>query len=603
VRRHVADAKFTRVQYDPREYPEWAGETFPDYTRMAVWYCEEVIAGRVPTTAWETMACERFLRMKRLAESGRAPYYWDDACVTDCCSFLEELRHVKGFEGKIVLEPVQCFWVAAIMGFRDQETDLRWTIAASWWIPRKNAKSTLAVGLVFYCLNFEDEPGAECVISAGTEDQAKIPYTMMTQTIDAVPMLKKHLQVSYTQAEMNFNKTGAKIKVATSVAKNKDGENPHVVLAEELHAQNQDLIGVLRTAMGSRRNPLFLTISTAGRDVNAPAYSDWQSNIDVLEGKQENDRLFCVIYAADKSDEGRAFDLSLIEKVNPLWGVSLFPASIEQEKFEARKNEAKRNEYLRTRLTIWSRAAGNLISVPGWNLCATKLSLRDLQGYRMFVGIDLASRSDLNAATFLVEVDDCLFAAFRYWLPRHAERMRDDRFAEEFLKWHREGHLQLTDLHGGTYADHRVILNEITEMVEGHNVIGFAIDDYQANIMASEIELKGHAVYFVKKTARELTPSTDDVIARVGNVDLLQHDGNPISSWCAGNVVGRYDENDNVLPKKATKGSKANIDGMDSLILANAIRLEFNAGTLGKDKSKVQLPNPFLKRGLIGHAA
>ena len=604
MRRHVADKRFARVRFDPKQLPEWKDLDFADYVGMAVWYCQEVLAGHVPACEYEQLACRRFLMMKAQADAGTAPYIWSDADVCDVCFFIENLPHTKAFKGYIVLEPVQCFYLAAIFGFREKQTGLRWVRSVSLWIPRKNAKTTLSVGISLYCLTCEGEEGAELTISAGSEKQAHIPFDAMRDTIKKDEDLSDFYRAKHTAEYIELRSVGAKVTLATAKAENLDGYNPHIVLAEELHAQSQKVIGVLRTAMGSRSNPLFVTISTAGRDTNAPAHDDWTSNIAVLEGRMRNDRLFCVVYAGSKEDEERKFDIRVIEKLNPLFGVSLNPTSIQEEIFEAQKSESKLNEYKRTRLNIWSRAAGNLLSVENWNACAdVTLSLDAFKGFPIYVGIDLASRSDLNAVVYLTKVDETVYMVGRYWLPRNAERMKNDQFADQFLAWAAEGALTLTDLHEGTYIDADVILADVLETLEGHNVVGVAIDDHQGNLLASAIERKGYTTYFVRKNAKSLTPSTEDIIGRTQTPSLFQHDGNPVSAWCAGNVVGYFDQNSNVLPKKEKPNSKANIDGIDALILANAIRLDNEAGTLGTDPRSRPETNPYLHRGLAGFAA
>ncbi|WP_257837792.1 terminase large subunit domain-containing protein [Phenylobacterium sp. J426] len=251
---------------------------------MGVWYAEEVMAGRVPACRFEVLACERFLRMRREALAG-GPMVWSDAHVVDVCAFIEKLPHVKAFDGTIVLEPVQCWWLAAIFGLRERRTGLRWVRNVRLWIPRKNAKTTLSVGIVLFCTNYEGEPGAEAVISAGSEAQAGIPYGAIRATLDKDEDLADALGASHTRDEASFGQTGGVIKLAHSRAKNLDGLNPHVLLQEELHAQDQAVIGVLKTAQGARQAPLDLGISTAGRDINAAAHDDWKACVAVLEGR------------------------------------------------------------------------------------------------------------------------------------------------------------------------------------------------------------------------------------------------------------------------------------------------------------------------------
>ena len=574
------------------------GREFPDYPSIAIWYCEEVVSGRVNSPLEEIQSCQRFLDMVKKAKAGKEDYYWSTDHVVDVCGFVEELPHIKAFQGKIVLEPVQCWWLAGIFGFREMGTNLRWVSNVSIWIPRKNTKTTLATGICLYCANCENESGAEIVISAGSEAQAHIPFDAISATVKKDEELQKVWAARITHDYIYFKKTDAKITVVHSKAQNLDGYNPHVVLAEELHAQSQAVIGVLRTAMGARRNPLFMSISTAGRDTNSPAYEDWKAGRTILAGKMRADRTFTVMYAGSEEDSNRRFDPKVIEKINPLYGVAILKARIEDEILEARKSEGKLQEFLRTRINVWTRAAGNLISLDSWNECEDlKLDLDVFKGYPIFVGIDLASRSDLNAAAFLAAVDGRLYTVGRYWMPREADRMKEDRFSDAFLGWHRDGWLQLTE---GTWIDQRVILKEVCEILEGHQVIGIGVDDYQADHISKEFEDRDFPVFIVRKSARHLTPSTEDIIGRVKDPKLFQHDGNPISAWCASNVVGYWDANDNVLPKKEKKNSKANIDGVDALIIANALRLDWEAGVLGKSEKEKAKTNPYLRRGLAG---
>ncbi|WP_187294385.1 terminase TerL endonuclease subunit [Methylobacterium sp. B1] len=576
-------------------------QAFPDYVGMAVWYCEEVASGRVPACDEERQGCQRFLDMRAHALTGKADFVWSDAHVIDVCDFVSKLPHVKAFAGLIVLEPVQCWYLAGIFGFREKATGLRWVRTVRVWIPRKNAKTTLSAGVVLYCANFEGEEGADVVVSAASEDQARIPYDVIRKMLGKDEDLREMTGAVDIKDGCEFTASGGTIKLAHARAKNLDGFNPHVLLQEELHAQDQGVIGVLKTAQGSRQAPLDLGISTAGRDVNAPAYDDWKVCRQVLAGRLNAPRMFIAMYAGSEADKDLCFDPATVEKLNPMWGISLNPTSIEEEAFEGRKSESKRQEYLRTRINFWSRAAGNLVSLESWERCADpKLKLEVLKGFPLYVGIDLASRSDLNAAAYMVKAGDRVYATADYWLPAKCERLQDDRFADAFLAWHRQNWLRLTP---GTFIDYRVILRQILGTLDGHNVVGVGLDDYQANLMASEIEAAGYQVFIIQKNARNLTAATEDLVARTTDPELFQHDGNPITAWCAGNVVGHYDQNANVLPKKEKPWSKANIDGFDALVEANALRLDHEAGQLGASAKKPAEINPYLTRGLAGASA
>jgi phage terminase large subunit-like protein len=600
VSRLAADKLFDEIEFDPAEFPDLAGETFPDYPRMASWYCEQIVAGKVLACKEEVSACRRYLEMVKEAKSPKSPFYFSDAHVVDFCDFFEKLPHTKGFEGSFVIEPVQCFWAAAVFGFRERETHLRWTRKASIWAPRKNGKTAFGAAVILFCANCEGEVGAECVISAGSESQAHIPYDTIRAMLEAEPDLKKAFGAYDTNDFTDFLKTGGSIKLATARAKNLDGLNPHLVFEEELHAQSIEVINVLETAQAARRNPLVFSISTAGRDVNAPAYDDWKTCLAVLDGRLKAPRLFTAMYAADKEDDENRFSPAVIEKLNPLYGISLNPEALEEEIHKARQSEERLNEYRRTRINVWSRAAGNLINVEDWRACGDRtLSLDAFRGYPMYVGMDLASHSDLNAVCFLVRVGPTIYSVIKYWLPQESPRFRDDRYADQFGEWARNGNLVLTP---GNYADQEKILQAVKDEMNGHHVTAIGSDTYQHVFLSGALSTEGYQCFAIPKTAKYITRPTDDVVARTKNTELLQHDANPVSEWCAGNVVGHRDANDNVLPKKEKRMTGASIDGMDALINANAVRMHFEAGLLLDDKG-MPPPNPYLNRGLAGYAA
>lgn len=589
VRRAVAEQLFKPVEFQ--------GDQVSDFAGMAEWYCQMVVNRKVNACMRERQACLRFLHMLQEAKKPACEYYFSPNHVADICGFTESLQHSKGFEGYIVLEPVQIWWLAACFGFREKDTDRRWVREIALWVPRKNGKTELVKSIVLYCLNYEGERGADGAICAGSENQARIPYKAITSTLDAEPDLKDWLIAKHTLEKAVFKRTGAELLLLAGRAPNLDGLNPHIVLAEEVHAQHQEVIGVLKTAQGARTQPMWVGISTAGRSTVGAAYDGWRSDQQILEGKVQASRVFVAMYEPDDGDADRRFDPQVVEKLNPLYGVALQAASLETEVREARKSPSKLQEYLRTRLNVWARAAGNLLSVEKWNACGDPtLDLDAFKGYPLYVGFDLASAGDLNSAAFEVEVEGTLYVITRHWIPERSPRFDDDRFSDQFTHWRDTGALTVTK---GTHVHHPTILHDVLKMIEGHNVAGLAFDRFQADYLMGEMEGLAYPVFTVSKSARDITRATDDLIARHQDTARLQHDANPVTSWMAGNVVGYYDQNDNVMAKKEKQGSPMSIDGIDATINGNAARMADDAGIMGEGVKKI-VPNPYLTRGLAG---
>ena len=60
---------------------------------------------------------------------------------------------------------------------------------------------------------------------------------------------------------------------------------------------------MLLTAMGKRRHPLLLSISTATGNNAGIGKQLWDYAVRVLEGTQEDERLFALIYTLDPEDD------------------------------------------------------------------------------------------------------------------------------------------------------------------------------------------------------------------------------------------------------------------------------------------------------------
>ncbi len=86
---------------------------------------------------------------------------------------------------------------------------------------------------------------------------------------------------------------------------------------DEIHAhRTHDLLNVLQSAAGGRRNPLFLFTTTEGYETPGPWPEMRRFGQQVLEGVIEADHFLAVFYAIDDKDD--EFNENIWEKANPL---------------------------------------------------------------------------------------------------------------------------------------------------------------------------------------------------------------------------------------------------------------------------------------------
>jgi phage terminase large subunit-like protein len=248
---------------------------------------------------YERLSQERHERDLELAQqpSGHPRKLWFDAPAGDrAVQFVEGYcQHHKGeWAGKpLLLSDWQRSIVRQIFGWKRADGTRRYRIAYVE-VPRKNGKSTLAAALGLYLLVGDQEPGAEVYSSATKREQAKIVWDEAFKTVKKSPKLQRFVRAF--RNNLHCERLGSKFEPLSADAGTLDGLNPHGNIIDELHAhKDRGVWDVLDTAMGARRQPLTLAITTAG--TYDPESIGWQQHdyaCKVLEGVVQDDVVLCV---------------------------------------------------------------------------------------------------------------------------------------------------------------------------------------------------------------------------------------------------------------------------------------------------------------------
>ena len=159
-----------------------------DYAAIATQYARDVVDGRILACKWVRLACRRHLAdLERDAAGWR--YTWNPELEGQegkkyrpgdrACHFVELLPHIKDDwrlsatrGARLLLEAWQVFVVCSTFGWVDRDTGRRRFRVADLFVPRKNAKSTLAAAIGLYEGFVEREHGAEVYSGATSEKQA-----------------------------------------------------------------------------------------------------------------------------------------------------------------------------------------------------------------------------------------------------------------------------------------------------------------------------------------------------------------------------------------------------------------------------------------------
>lgn len=536
-----------------------------DFVSIAIAYAEEAIEDRKRKTygKWTRLAAKRFIGDLKRARAKRPAFVFSPERANHVCEWIELLPHVEGTWNRqtIKLEPAQVFFLVNLFGFRRSDGTRRFTTAL-FAIARKNAKSTLAAAILLYCLCEEPENGPQVISAATTGDQARIVWSIAKRMVERTPDLQEEYQVEAFANAIARYANGGTCKPINSKASTQDGLNPSALSFDELHAhKSHELFNVLRSAAGSRKNPLFLYTTTEGYENPGPWAEERRFAEQLLAGLVEADHYLAVIYALDDDDED--FDESKWIKANPLIGVSVSLAKLQEAATEAKQKPGSLAEFRIKRLNRRATSASGWIVLPTWLKCAGEVPLEMLQQHPCWCGLDLASTTDMNAWRLVWRVDGIYYTWGRYWVPESAVAQRNERGNLRYDPWVQAGWITKTD---GDVTDYAVIKRDILEDCARFHPSEIAFDPWNASYLVSELG-NDHGLTMVQSIqgAKTYNPSMQE-LERAYTSKTLAHGGNPVLNWNAANIVARRDANMNMAPDKRKSGDK--IDGVVALLMA-----------------------------------
>ncbi len=461
-------------------------------------------------------------------------------------------------------------------------------------IPRKNGKSTIGAAVGLYLLVADGEPGAEVYSSATKKDQAKIVWDAAKEMVLASKELKRFVKAS--RNTLSVARTASKFEALSADGDTLDGLNPHGNIVDELHAhKDRSVWDVLDTAMGARRQPMTLAITTAG--TYDPETIGWELHeyaTKILEGVLEDDRFFAFIASADEPPEGQPeyyFSAAAHAQANPGLDISVKPSFLADQAKQALQQPSALNEYLRLHLNVWTRTVTRWLSLEHWAESdpmptAFDLGDRDLRAWALareqslvgkacFGALDLSTKLDLSSLVLLFDGgDDYLDLVCRFWLPEATVAKYAKGGQRQYETWVREGWLTETP---GDVIDYEWIRKEITALAGGvdpatgassparFRMQELAYDPWGATQLATQLMGDGHKLIEVRQGFKSLSEPSKDLEARIVS-KKVRHANNPILRFCVSNAVITRDAAGNIKPDKEKAVQR--IDGVVATVMA-----------------------------------
>nr|WP_297286396.1 terminase TerL endonuclease subunit [uncultured Brachyspira sp.] len=560
-------------------------------------YINKVINKELPVCQAAFLAVKRHLEDIEKSKNNDYPFYFDEDEAKRPITFIQSLVHTKGewANHNIILESWEQFIIASIFGWRRKENKLRRYKKAYVQVSRKNGKTTFASGIGNYCF-FCDSPaeaGVEIYYIATKKDQAKIAWSESERQIRKAKALNKEA-ITYKQTSTITKKkdTASKSKPLGQDSNTEDGLNPHLVIVDEYHAHpDNELLNVLESGMGARRQPLTFIITTAGFDKTSVCFSEYEYAKQILQGSLNNDEYFCIIYEPDNikdiwifmseykeklnnnqnTQEQEELINNIIFQANPNINISVKDSYLKSRLFEGLDKPVQRTDILTKNLNVWTQASEVWISSDRWlkSYLHQNININELKGKRACIGLDLATTRDIAAYVLCFDTvdNDPYILLPRFFMPKENIRQRSKEDRVPYELWASQGLITLTN---GDIIDFDIIESSILQDAKDFEIIEIAYDPWKAIEIITHLESEGFKMQQVRQSfaVGGLSEGTSLFEKTIDERKLL-HGNNPVLNWMISCCEVKTDGRDNYLPVKPDRRrSYKRIDGVVASIMA-----------------------------------
>lgn len=536
------------------------------YVNYIYEYYSAIVSGKIVVGRWISAVYEIVINKIQSGE-----FIFDAKKANKAIRFIENFcHHCEGRDDLIKLELWQKACVSVIFGIVDSDGFRIWR-EVFVVIGRKNGKTLFASAVIAYMAYLDGEYGAKIYCLAPKLDQASIVYDNFFQ------MLKKEPELSEVthkrRSDIYIADTNTAVKPLAFNAKKSDGFNPHLVINDEVASWRGDAglkqYEVMKSALGARRQPLILSISTAGYE-NDGIYDElMKRSTAFLKGNSRERRLLPFLYMIDDPDKWH--DINELKKSNPNLGVSVSESFFEEEIAIAENSLSKKIEVLTKYCNIKQNSSVAWLEYSLVDSLSSAVTLDDFHRCYGVGGIDLSQTTDLTAACVIFERGGILYAFTQFFMP--ANRLETAQ-AEDGVPYDIFVKQGIVTLSGENYVDYRDVYNWFVELRKKYSVyiLKIGYDRYSAQYLVDDLKNYGFHTDDVWQ-GENLTPVIREFegILKDGNFRIAQN--NLLKSHFLNVALKHNMETRKFRPIKIDQRSR--IDGFVAVIDALTVRQKY----------------------------
>lgn len=382
----------------------------------------------------------------KIADGKDSKYCINEERLEQIEKILKILIMPKGLKAGQTLYECTCnyqwlFYTSVLCVVYREDMEKRRYETALLEIARKNFK-TYTIATLFILLFFLEPRFSKFYSVAPDGSLSREIKTAIDETLKSSPLIyafNEEPRFKILRDSTTFKlKDSVMIPLSYSTSR-MDGKLPNVFLADEVGALNSSYpIEAMRSGQLNIKNKLGCIISTKYPTASNPFEDEVNYAKKVLDGVQQDETIFALLYEPDKTKNWATDDL-ILKQANP---VALEIPEIWDDLLKKRAKaiamESARENFLTKHCNIIYTGLGSESYVDINDLLQCKVDNIDWTDRNVFLGVDLAMSNDNCGVAMVAEEDDYLLGEAIAFIPEgrieeksQFEKVDYKRFIEE----------------------------------------------------------------------------------------------------------------------------------------------------------------------------
>lgn len=501
-------------------------------------------------------------------------WFLDTKKANKAIKFIENFcHHSEGRNDLLKLELWQKAIISAIFGIVD-ENGFRQFREVFILVARKNGKTLFAAAIIAYMSYLDGEYGAKIYCLAPKLEQADLVYDAFYQIVQSDEELSDPNFTKKRRSDIYITESNTSIRRLAFNSKKSDGFNPHLTVCDEIEAwpgeQGLKQYEVMKSALGARKQPLILSISTAGY-INDGIFDELVKRATAfLKGNSKEMRFLPFLYMID--DVEKWDDIEEIKKANPNLGVSVSEEFYIEEIKIAKLSLSKKAEFLCKYCNIKQNSSIAWLDYQDVaEISGEKYSLEDFKGCYCVGGIDLSQITDLTAASIVIEKNKKFYVFTQFFMPRDRLKRAADEENVPYNIFVEQGFITISGEH---FVDYHDVYNWFVMLLRNYKIrpLKIGYDRYSAQYLIQDMNQAGFHTDDVFQ-GTNLSPILKEFEGLVQDKAIQIGENNLLRSHILNVAVQINSGDQRMKPVKIEE--RLHIDGFVSVIDAFTVRSKY----------------------------